>query len=166
MFSQASVILSTGGCVADTPQADTPWADTPGQTPPGQIPPGRHPQADTPWAGTPLGRHPPLPSTCWDTPHPCQCKLGYTTLLECILVPSLNANVVQTRGHFQLSNAPHNIVIALVIFLLTCFHRVALKRKMKCVWHNLYYYPVIDLAACESVPTYGQSLTAFDLEIR
>ena len=30
----------------------------------------------------------------------------------------------------------------------------------------LYYYPVIDLAACESVPTYGQSLTAFDLEIR
>ena len=30
----------------------------------------------------------------------------------------------------------------------------------------LYYYPAIDLATCESVPTIEQSLTAFDLEIR
>ena len=46
MFSQASVILSTG-----------------------QTPPSR---ADTPRADTPLGRYPradtPLPSACWDTP--------------------------------------------------------------------------------------------------
>ena len=46
MFSQASVILFTGGvCV---------W-----QTPPGQTPPGKYPQVDTPQADTPLGRDPP-----------------------------------------------------------------------------------------------------------
>ena len=66
VFSQASVILSTGG--VETPQADTPgqiplWADTPiGRQPSGQTPLwadtplGRHPQADTPL--TPLGKHP------------------------------------------------------------------------------------------------------------
>ena len=138
------------------PQADTPGADTPQAN----TPLGRHPRGQAPPGGHPLGRHPPcpvhvgidtpLPSACWDTHPPAQCMLGYTTpasplrqslqwtvriLLECILVPSLNANVVQTRGHFQLSNEPSNSVIALVIFLLTCFHRVALKRKMKCVWH-------------------------------
>ena len=67
MFSQASVILSTG----TPPGGYPPWADTPRQTPPtwadtphlgrhgppGQSPPGRHPQADT-----------PLPSACWETP--------------------------------------------------------------------------------------------------
>ena len=70
MFLHMSVILSTGGCLADTPWADTPdrhhWADTPpGQTPlarhpPGQTPPGQSPpRTDTPWVDTPLGRHPP-----------------------------------------------------------------------------------------------------------
>ena len=39
MFSQASVILFTGGCLPDTP-----WADTPGQT---------YPWVDTTWADTP-----------------------------------------------------------------------------------------------------------------
>ena len=53
MFSQASVILFTGGV------ADTPWTDTPrGQTPP-------------------LARHPPRADT--HTP-PAQCMLGYTPL--------------------------------------------------------------------------------------
>ena len=79
MFSQASVILSTGGGVC-------------GRHPLG-IHPHPHPQADTPtlWADTPLGRQPPgqkppcpvhawihpLPSACWDTP-PAQCMLEYT----------------------------------------------------------------------------------------
>ena len=67
MFSQASVILFTGGDVKDTPWADTPspWADipSPGQTlsPPGQTPPS--PRADTPS----LSRH-PTPQA--DTPCP------------------------------------------------------------------------------------------------
>ena len=81
MFSQASVILFTAGCLPDTPRqtpptwADTPEADTPpGQTPPsGQISPSRHipfadtplgrhtPFVDTPYADTPLGRHTHLP---------------------------------------------------------------------------------------------------------
>ena len=82
MFSQASVILSTGGrgCVADPPppsdpQSDTPWTDTPGRPPP----PGRPPRADTPWADT--------PSACWDT-HTPRRPLQRTIhiLLECILV--------------------------------------------------------------------------------
>ena len=73
MFSQASVILFTGGLVADTPIGKTPplgryrpsrhtprqthtQADRPlGQTPPEQTPPTlrRH----TPWADTPLRRN-------------------------------------------------------------------------------------------------------------
>ena len=64
MFSQASVILFTWGCVADphgqTPLwADTPWADPLGGHPPGQAIPWLDtpwadtlPRADTPWAGT------------------------------------------------------------------------------------------------------------------
>ena len=74
VFSQASVILSTGGFTPPPPQADTPgqtplWADTPldthpsGQTPPyrqtslwADAPLGRHPQADIPL--TPVGKHP------------------------------------------------------------------------------------------------------------
>ena len=58
MFSQASIILFTGGCLADTPRADTPWADTPcGQThPTGQTPP---------WADTP-----PRMATAADSMHP------------------------------------------------------------------------------------------------
>ena len=57
MFSQASVILFTGGWqtppgrhtppgqtpLADTPWADTPWAEAPrADTPPGRHPPGKH----------------------------------------------------------------------------------------------------------------------------
>ena len=61
MFSQASVILSTGGgCVWQTPpKADTPPLDRhfPGQTPPGQTPPGHTPQQTPHWASTALGRH-------------------------------------------------------------------------------------------------------------
>ena len=69
MLSQASVILFTGVCVADTPLGrHPPWTDTPQQThpladtpldrhppadtPPGQTPPGQTPPADTPWADT------------------------------------------------------------------------------------------------------------------
>ena len=44
MFSQASVILSTGGVWVDTPRADTSLGRPTGQTP--------H------WADNPLGRHP------------------------------------------------------------------------------------------------------------
>ena len=52
MFSQASVILFTGGrvCVC-------------GRHPPGQTPPGKHPQVDTPEVDTLLGRHPPWAHT-------------------------------------------------------------------------------------------------------
>ena len=40
IFSQASVILFTGGCLPDTPPGQTPQVDTlPGQTPPGRHPP-------------------------------------------------------------------------------------------------------------------------------
>ena len=54
MFSQASVILSTGEWGVH-PHADTPWADTP--PPPGQTTPqGRHPKADT--RQTADGTHP------------------------------------------------------------------------------------------------------------
>ena len=67
MFSQASVILSTGG--VHPPQADT---HTPGRHPPGQTHSRHPPWADTlPRADTPLGipslgrhplgRHPPPP---------------------------------------------------------------------------------------------------------
>ena len=62
MFLQASVILSTGGCL---PQCmlgyHTPWE----QTPPGQTPPGsRHPpRADTPQADTPRADTPPQADT-------------------------------------------------------------------------------------------------------
>ena len=78
MFSQASVILSTGGwgCLTlpgQTPPGRTPPRQTPhygqippprqtpppGQTPPGRHPPGRH----FPWAGTPPMQTPPLPPT-------------------------------------------------------------------------------------------------------
>ena len=45
MFSQASVILSTGGCLPDT---------LPGRHPRGRHPRGRHP----PWADTPHGQTP------------------------------------------------------------------------------------------------------------
>ena len=68
MFSQASVILSTGGCLTDPPGQTSPREDTPlGRHPPGKTPPRQK---------HPLGRHPP-PSACWDTP-PTQCMLGYT----------------------------------------------------------------------------------------
>ena len=58
MFSQASLILSTGGgCV---------WQTSPRQT----SLPGRHPPGQTPPRQTPHGQTPPLPSACWDTPPP------------------------------------------------------------------------------------------------
>ena len=67
MFSQASVILYTGGGgVWQTPPGRHPS----GRHPPGQTSPGRRPPRQT----RPLSRHPPqvdtlLPSACWDT-HP------------------------------------------------------------------------------------------------
>ena len=69
MFSQASVILSTGGGgVWQIP----PGRHPPGQTPPWQTPlPGRHPRADTTQADT------PLLSACWDKrPSPCLVHAG------------------------------------------------------------------------------------------
>ena len=63
MFSQASVILFTRGCV---------W-----QTPPGRHPPGRYPSGRHPTAQCMLGYTPPLPSACWDSHSPVQCMLGY-----------------------------------------------------------------------------------------
>ena len=88
MFSQASVILCTGGVWQTPPSAHPPPRQTPplgrhpparhtpGQTPPRQIPlgrhpPGRHPLADhprqTPHADTP-GRHPRQTPPSADTP--------------------------------------------------------------------------------------------------
>ena len=73
MFSQASVILSTGGVCQTlpgqtTPQADAPWADIPlGRHPTGQTPP----RVDTPRQTLPsLGRHPLLADTPWADTHP------------------------------------------------------------------------------------------------
>ena len=73
MFSQASVILSTGdGEVWQT----APWADTPT---PWADPSGRHTPLDRhnpPWADTPLPSacwDTPLGSGCWDTPPPSAC---------------------------------------------------------------------------------------------
>ena len=57
MFSQASVILFTLGCVSQHAL---------GQTPPCPVHAGIHPKAETSWADTP-GRHPHPPS---DTPNP------------------------------------------------------------------------------------------------
>ena len=61
MFSQASVILFTGGCV---------W-----QTPHGQTPPGKHPQVDTHqvdtlWVDTPWADPPPEMATAADGTRP------------------------------------------------------------------------------------------------
>ena len=124
MFSQASVILFTGGRgggVTDTPQAD-PQADTPsrqtplgrhpsrytplGRHPPGQTPPGQtSPWSDTPWPDTPCPVHAGMHTL------PAQCMLGYTPLpsacwqplhqmicilLECILVKLM----ISVHRHF------------------------------------------------------------------
>ena len=78
MFSQASVILFTGGRGGVW---QTAHEQTPRQTPL----PGRPPWADTPSRYTPLGRHPPgqtpparhpLPSACWDAHPPCPVHAG------------------------------------------------------------------------------------------
>ena len=103
MFSQASVILSTGvGCMA--PQADIPlgrypWADIPpADTIPGRHPLGRHPP------GTPPGRHPPGRHTPQaDTPPryttpgqtpPAQCMLGWTPLPHLV-----HSGILAPSGH-------------------------------------------------------------------
>ena len=92
MSSQVSVILFTGGCVADTP---LPRSDTPlGRHPPKQTPPW----TDTPGQRSP-GRHPP-----GQTPPPAQCMLGYTPL------PAQH-----TRIH------PHRPLQRTVRILLECF---------------------------------------------
>ena len=78
MFLQASVILSTGGCVYISACWDTtPWADTP--TPPG---------ADPPWQTPPSwSRHPPRsrPLPCSRLQHMVN-KRPVRIRLECILV--------------------------------------------------------------------------------
>ena len=63
MFSQASVILSTGGCLADTPLGRQ--APPPGQTspPPGRHPPGRHLPQET--ANAADGTHPTGMHSCY-----------------------------------------------------------------------------------------------------
>ena len=82
MFSQASVILFTGGVWqtppgqtppwADNPWADTPWADTP--------------WADTPWADTPQADTPQADTPKQDTPSRWLLQRTVRNLLECILV--------------------------------------------------------------------------------
>ena len=55
MFLHLSVILFTGGCLADAPRAHPPRHTPPGHTPAGHTPhPGTHPPRHTP----PLGTHP------------------------------------------------------------------------------------------------------------
>ena len=87
MFSQASVILFTGG--GDTPQTDTPWADTPfARHPPADTPLGRPPWADTPRqtcprqpppGQTPLRQTPQADTPQADTPSPGQTPLKADT---------------------------------------------------------------------------------------
>ena len=95
MFLHLSVILFTGGCLP-APWADTlPWADPPGRHTPGRHPLGRHPPGQT----SPLGRHPPWADTphaqtCWDTPTPAQCMLGYTPLLRRACWDTVNKRAV------------------------------------------------------------------------
>ena len=78
MFSHESVILFTGGCVADTPL----WAEPP---------PGKHPPADplprqTPPTQCMLGYTHPLPSAYWDTPPPgCHCGGRYASYWNAFL---------------------------------------------------------------------------------
>ena len=65
MFSQASVILFTGGrFVADTPlgRHTPPGRHPPGQTPPCPVHAGIYPLLSACW-----DTHTPLPSACWDT---------------------------------------------------------------------------------------------------
>ena len=59
IFSQASVILSTGG-----------RHPPPGTHPLARHPPSRHPLGRHPQANTLPGQKPPLPSGCWDTHTP------------------------------------------------------------------------------------------------
>ena len=109
MFSQASVILSTGG-VADSPlgrhphlQADTPpsgqtppWADNPlGRNPPCPVHAGIHSPAQCM-----LGYTPPLPSACWNTPPPQKWLLQRTVriLLECILVAGIYIDIRKDKN--------------------------------------------------------------------
>ena len=108
MFSQASLILSTGrgwGSGRHPPPGQTPpgrppppWADTQ----PGKHPLGRPPWSDTPWVDAPfpwadtnpLGRHHHLPRSDITPPRqtspppPRRLPLQWTVriLLECILV--------------------------------------------------------------------------------
>ena len=130
MFSQASLILTTGGGVHPSmhwgrhplplcmlgytaPQPYTPWADTPqanippGRLPPGQTPPGQKP----PWADTPSwqtllsGRHPlvhpPMP-TAVDGMHP-------TGMHSCLEIGYANPTGVQ---HHQSQKAKVSCYIA------------------------------------------------------
>ena len=83
MFSQASVILLTGGCIPACTWAQIPRADTP--TPWAETPPGRPPWADTP-RQTPHPRQtPPSPSaTAADGTHPTgmhPCYLRFQFML-------------------------------------------------------------------------------------
>ena len=71
MFSQASVILITGVCVADTPRADTPL--------------GRHPPFPMH-----AGIHTPLPSACWDTPPGGHCTRRYASYWNAFLLKFRN----------------------------------------------------------------------------
>ena len=93
LFSQASVILFTGGVcipactVADTLRADTPLGQTSqGRHPPGRHPPGqRHPPGRHPPGRHPPGRHPPRQTpqqtaTAADSTHPTGMHSCYRDL--------------------------------------------------------------------------------------
>ena len=95
MFLHLSVILFTGGVSAIPLDRHPPLGRPPRQTHPWQTPP----RQTSPWADTPPGRHPPCSDTphaqtCWDTPTPAQCMLGYTSLLRSACWDTVNKRAV------------------------------------------------------------------------
>ena len=83
IFSQACVILSTGGGACSKFSGGA-WSGTPpGRHPPWQAPPGRHPPGrHPPWQAPPLWQAPPRRHPPWDTVKARPVRI----LLECILV--------------------------------------------------------------------------------
>ena len=105
MFSQASVILFTGGeGVWQTPHEQTPrQTPLPGRPPWADTPSRYTPWADTPWADTPWSDTP-----CPDTPCPvhtgmhtlpAHCMLGYTPPAQCMLAATASDDIHPTGMH-------------------------------------------------------------------
>ena len=98
------------GCLTDTPgqtapldrqlRTDTPWTDPADRHPLCRHPLGRqslgiHFWTDISLGRDPPGKHPPLPSACWDTP-PCPVHAGIHTPPPC----TVHAGIRSTSGQY------------------------------------------------------------------